>query len=373
MTTSTRPQSRLLFRGVLLLVLALLVSSAYTVSHRARASVAAPVTTAPTTTTPVTTTTAPTHQAIAHHSHPVTTTTGAATGPTHPASIVVTPFPTSPQSSNCPLHLSSPQPPVTTGTTTSTSTTTSTTTTTLTGTTGSAPQLRRTGGSVAHVVGKRPHCTILEIGDSLGSELGWGLQRDLANDPWITFDQMDKASTGLSNSWFYNWPVQLHSFLATYRPNLLIVCLGGNDEQNINDHGTIEDFGTPAWKKTYGSFIQQILGMARQAGSYVLWVGMPVMQPYEYNLGMQLLNAQFAANVSGRPGTVYLPTWQLLAGPRGQFQESAPVNGVMSVLRSPDGIHFSMAGEDVFSTYVARELGTIFHAPLRYSSQYFIS
>ena len=265
---------------------------------------------------------------------------------------IVTPFSSTPIDSNCPLKISS--------TITSTSTTTTGVDQTSTTTTTFSPST-----STTMKKSDPQHCTVLEIGDSLGNELGWSLQRQLSTNTILSFVQMDKSSTGLSNSWFYSWPQHLKEFLVQYRPNLLIVCLGGNDEQGMKVNGATEPFGSNAWKAMYSSYIKQIVSLATSAGSYVLWVGMPVMQPYGYNKGMQILNSQYLDNVSGVPGTVFLPTWNLLSDSQGAFMKSAQVNGVESLLRSPDGIHFSYAGEGVFSTYVAKALSSIFNISLR--------
>ena len=43
---------------------------------------------------------------------------------------------------------------------------------------------------------------------------------------------------------------------------------------------------------------------------------------------------------------------------------SAVVNGVQSALRAPDGIHFSVVGENVLATFVAHEISAIYHVPI---------
>ena len=58
------------------------------------------------------------------------------------------------------------------------------------------------------------HCTILEIGDSLGTDLGEGLRLQLEKNPAITLVVKTTVAAGLTNSWFYNWPGRLKKFLA---------------------------------------------------------------------------------------------------------------------------------------------------------------
>src|SRR5271170_5768505 len=55
------------------------------------------------------------------------------------------------------------------------------------------------------------HCRLLEIGDSLGDDLEYGLRHELKRTPGLKLIQRNKTSTGLSASWFYNWPAHLKS------------------------------------------------------------------------------------------------------------------------------------------------------------------
>ena len=209
-------------------------------------------------------------------------------------------------------------------------------------------------------------CTVLEIGDSLGNDLGWGLQREL-NYPWLHLVQEDKSSSGLANAWFYNWPAHLATYLHQYHPDIVLVMLGGNDQQSYYVRGVYENVGSASWRATYRHYVTQVIDMARGAGAQVLWVGLPVMQPAFYSQGAAMLDAQYAAAVAHSHNAAYLPTWHLFSTPSGTFRASAPVNGSVQGLRSSDGIHFSAIGEDLLSTYVVDQMGRLFHLPLRAS------
>jgi hypothetical protein len=52
-------------------------------------------------------------------------------------------------------------------------------------------------------------CTVLEIGDSLGNDLGWGLARELPSGSSLKLVQLDKSSTGLANAGDYDSPTEL--------------------------------------------------------------------------------------------------------------------------------------------------------------------
>ena len=208
------------------------------------------------------------------------------------------------------------------------------------------------------------HCTVLEIGDSLGNDLGWGISRHLAATSGLNMVQMDKSSTGLANSWFYDWPVQLNAFLHQYHPQLLLVFLGGNDEQGMTIDGSAVPFGEPTWNKAYLGYVREVVTDATRAGAYVMWIGMPIMQQPTYSQGMTILNSLFEQGVTSEPNATFVPTWSLFSNPQGQFQSQAAVNRVETTLREPDGIHLSFSGEDVLATYVIREMAAVYHVTL---------
>jgi uncharacterized protein len=206
-------------------------------------------------------------------------------------------------------------------------------------------------------------CTVLEIGDSLGNDLGWGLARKLPSGSSLNLVQLDKSATGLANAGYYDWPTELETDLGLYHPQLVIICLGGNDEQGMEVDGSSVRFPSPAWTAAYLTRIRQLIGEAAASGALVMWVGMPVMEDPDYSQGMEILNSLYQQGVRADPNTAFVSTWQLFSD-QGAYQAVADVNGIPENLREPDGIHYSFNGEDVIATYVINEIASIFHVEL---------
>jgi hypothetical protein len=205
---------------------------------------------------------------------------------------------------------------------------------------------------------------VLEIGDSLGNDLGWGLARVLPTGSGLQLDQLDTSATGLVNTSFYDWPTRLEADIAQYHPQLVIVSLGGNDEQGMVQDGSVLQFPTAAWQDAYLARVDQIINEATADGAFVLWVGLPIMQQPSYSQGIATLNSLYQEAASLSPRASFISTWSLFANPAGDFASTAMVNGVAATLREPDGIHYSLAGENVIATYVTEEIASIYHVQL---------
>ena len=209
------------------------------------------------------------------------------------------------------------------------------------------------------------HCRLLEIGDSLGDDLEYGIRHELQFTPGLKLIQRNKTATGLSASWFYNWPAHLKSDLHDYHPNLVVIMFGANDEQALNVDGVSQPFGSPKWRSAYIARVRRIDRMVTKAGAYAFWVGLPIAAPKTYSQGLRALNAIYSQVASSTPGVTFQPMWHLLATKGGNYRGGAVVNNVQSALRRSDGIHFTSTGELVIGTFVARQLATVYNVNLR--------
>lgn len=207
---------------------------------------------------------------------------------------------------------------------------------------------------------KNGHCTILVVGDSLGTDLAGGLGWQLSKSKNVSLVQKGKSSTGLSNSGFFNWPQHLTTYLKQYHPQLLIVFLGGNDEQGIEANGHAYAFNTPGWRTQYAKAVASMMNEATKSGTAVLWVGMPIMDPNGYRQGMQVINSMFAQVAKNKSRVTFLPTWKFFAGANGQFRFNASVDGKMQAIREADGIHPSAVGQNVLATYIINEIHLLY-------------
>lgn len=213
---------------------------------------------------------------------------------------------------------------------------------------------------------RRPigRCHVLLVGDSLGEDIGSGVGHELASTVRITFWNRARVSSGLVVRSFYNWPAELKVMLREDRPNLVIICLGGNDEEGIYTHGRAAPFGSALWKTVYAERVDAMIAESRRAGALVLWVGMPIMQQHQYDNGILTLDKLYLQQVERFPGATFLSIYELLATPQGRFQSAASVNRRWESIRTPDGIHLTFGAEQVVGTYVVRTMAALYHVPI---------
>ena len=209
--------------------------------------------------------------------------------------------------------------------------------------------------AVAPKIGK---CKILVVGDSLGNNLGWGMYDQLSRTEGITMYVRSKASTGLTKPSFYDWPAELKPMLGKYKPHLVVMMLGANDWQDMRSAG---DRGNSTWRKTYKERIKRVTDMVTASGSYIMWVGLPVMRLQRYGEGMATLNSLYEATVPQTAGATFLPTWDFFADGAGRYRDYASVNGKRTKIRGSDGIHFSSIGQAVLGTFVIKQIRSTYN------------
>ena len=90
--------------------------------------------------------------------------------------------------------------------------------------------------------------TVLDVGDSIGKDLGMGLADELSGVPGVHLLQNSVGDTGLANLGYYNWLTQLPIEVAKYHPQVVIIMLGGNDAQPFQNGNAVVHLGTPAWR-----------------------------------------------------------------------------------------------------------------------------
>jgi hypothetical protein len=198
--------------------------------------------------------------------------------------------------------------------------------------------------------------TVLEIGDSLGEDLGFGLGDVLRDVDGVELVQAAKGNSGLVQPQYYDWPKHLSQLVAQDHPDVVVVFIGANDVQDFYGDGVLQQFGTAGWEQAYAQRVATMMQEAVDAGAKMLWVGMPIMKSTTFSSSMEKLNAIYQAQAALHPGVTYYSSWELFTDDAGRFARSRVVDGKTVELRTPDGIHITFGnggrGADVLAASI---------------------
>ncbi len=209
--------------------------------------------------------------------------------------------------------------------------------------------------------------TIVEIGDSLGEDLGLGLGYTLGANPLVHVIQAARGDTGLARPDYYNWPLHLAALLNEYHPQVVIILLGGNDAQSFDYGNGVVYFGTSEWHTVYSKRVGLVMDEVLKAKAKLLWVGLPIMRLPVFAASMQTLNTVYKAQAALHRGVVFFPTWSLFSNAAGQYSAYLTNTSGQSVLaHDSDGIHIAIPGGcDIAAVAVLREMEKLWHVHLR--------
>ena len=212
----------------------------------------------------------------------------------------------------------------------------------------------------------RGHYTVLEIGDSLGIDLGWGFGVEVTppKSPKVTVIQAAKGSTGLSNDWYYSWPANFSTLLHRSAPQVAVILLGTNDEQSIRVGTTICPFNSLCWRNAYSGRVRQMLHLAQLTHTQVIWVAALPMGAPAFNQAMVAINDVTRPIVTASPNGTFFETKPLFNSAHGAYRSVAIVNGQAQSIREPDGIHINLLGSDCLALGIIKSLKSTFGVPI---------
>ena len=161
---------------------------------------------------------------------------------------------------------------------------------------------------------------VLLVGDSMMME-GFGpvLQRTLRKRPDLEVVREGKYSTGLSRQDYFDWPAQLEQLVAKYNPDMVVICMGANDPQDIIDENRKRHHAdSESWKTIYRSRAERLLAVATAKGAKAVWVGLPVMGKEPYSTRVRRLS-ELQKEACETYHAAFVDTVKVLADAQGNY------------------------------------------------------
>ena len=194
------------------------------------------------------------------------------------------------------------------------------------------------------------------VGDSLAAGLGYFAER-VFHPRLVRVSGQGRISTGLARPDYFNWPYTMRRIVNRFDPDLVIVMLGENDHQSLQDvHGNREaQIGTPAWPAEYRERVLQLMRIATSRGAKVVWAGLPIASDSGSRAHSRRQNEVFEIASRIADDVAYFDSWNTFRAPGGGYTAYFREGGRVVLIREGDGLHFNATGY----TLVTREIAEL--------------
>ena len=196
---------------------------------------------------------------------------------------------------------------------------------------------------------------IAVVGDSLAQGVGYFAERVFK--PFFTeVTRQGRLSTGLARPDYFNWPGEMRHIVEVYRPDLTIVMIGENDNQDLkssNGH-VVQPIGTFDWPAAYRERVKRFARIATSRGGHVVWVGLPNVRDESRSPFIQRQNEIFEDVANELPNVAYFDTWDTFARSDGGYTAYYRDGNNVKLVREDDGVHFNSDGYTILMQLVAQ-------------------
>ncbi|MEI9849979.1 MAG: DUF459 domain-containing protein [Sphingomonas sp.] len=208
-----------------------------------------------------------------------------------------------------------------------------------------APPVVGIGRALAKTVAAGGPVHVGVFGDSFGDGIWAALYNGMRKDEAVTVHQFSERSTGFTRYRSLNLLDDIRGKLDRQPVDIAVISFGCNDTQGIFDNGHAAKFMSPDWQRIVGERIDAIVGMLRDRGATVYWVGLPRMRKPEFDADIQQINTFFAARARAL-NVPFIDTVQASVDADGNYAPYLrnPETGERIMARANDGIHMTMNG-----------------------------
>ena len=167
-----------------------------------------------------------------------------------------------------------------------------------------------------------------------------------------------QKSTGLSRPDYFDWLAELRGVMRDFEPDITVFMVGANDSQGIKDAEGITRWPfSEEWRALYAGRVGDVMDMLQATDGYVVYVGQPNMGSSDFAAMMAAMNEIIKSEADKRPRVGYIDAWALFSDESGEYQQILPDrDGVPTVFRADDGIHFTWPGGDHLALAVLDEI-----------------
>ncbi len=197
-------------------------------------------------------------------------------------------------------------------------------------------------------------------GDSLAEVPGQGLQRVAGSSVDIVGVE-SRLSTGLARPDLYNWFLRIPAATRQLAPKVVVFSFGADDAHDylagVPKGKTIGPLGSPSWDAEYRRRVEGVTHELAARGIYVVWLGLPIPDGSGFRHSFPIVNRILASVARSNPrSSSFVDTWHLLDDAHGRYTAYLRVHGKLTLMRLPDGVHYTPAAGDLVAEQVLKQL-----------------
>ncbi len=190
---------------------------------------------------------------------------------------------------------------------------------------------------------------VVVVGDSLAMGLSTAVGR-VFDPALVQFVDQGRLSTGLARADYFDWVKGMQQISDRFRPDVVVVLIGVNDDQSIiYPGGRIIPGGGEEWAEVYSERIDQFLGAATETGGRVVWVGLPPLADRKDNSLARTFNESYEDGVENYQAAAFFDTYERFSRDGGYAPFGRDAKGNVAQLRGGDGVHFTVTGYDALA------------------------
>jgi hypothetical protein len=198
---------------------------------------------------------------------------------------------------------------------------------------------------LAAAIAQRRPVEIGVFGDSFGDGIWAGVYNQLRRDPGYDVRQLSERSTGFTRYRSLNLLDDIRGKLDRQPVDIAIVSFGANDTQGIFDAGHGNAYMSEGWQRIVTERVTRVVGLLRERGAMVYWVGLPKMRDPAFDADIQQMNRFYTARMAALE-VPYIETLPLSVDADGQYAPYLPdePGAERRMARANDGIHMTIPG-----------------------------
>jgi lysophospholipase L1-like esterase len=201
-------------------------------------------------------------------------------------------------------------------------------------------------------------------GDSLAQIPGQALER--ATNPALKVVGVEsRLSTGLARPDLYNWFTRIQQAPEELVPKVAVFSFGADDAHDfmtgVPTGKSVGPIGTRSWSAEYRRRVDGVIRELNAEGIYVVLLGLPIPDGPGFKKTFPIVNRILESVATAhRKTATYIDTWHLLDDAHGRYAPYLRVHGKLTLMRLPDGVHYTAAAGDLIAQQVLKQLSRVY-------------